>query len=153
MIPGYSLDRINNFVGRELGLSDWLIVDQEKIEQFAECTGDFQWIHVDVERCRKEGPFGAPIAHGFLSLSLLAALQMQLGCVPTGVRRAINAGVDQVKFQAPVLAGTRVRARVKLLSAEAKGDDRMLLVTRNVLEIEGNDKPALTANLIVMVYP
>lgn len=152
MIPNYSLDTLGDFVGKELGVSDWVVVDQHMINQFAESTGDHQWIHVDAERCKRESPFGAPIAHGFLTLSMLASLQMKLGTIPEGASRAMNCGVDQVKFQSPVLAGERVRARVTLKSADTKGTDRLLLVTGNVLEVEGKDRPALTADLVAMVY-
>lgn len=152
MIPNYSLDTLGDFVGKELGVSDWVVVDQNMIDQFAEGTGDHQWIHVDADRCKRESPFGAPIAHGFLTLSMLAALQMKLGVIPGGASRAMNCGVDQAKFLSPVLAGERVRARVTLKSADAKGADRLLLVTGNVMEVEGKDRPALTADLVAMVY-
>lgn len=117
MIPNYNLDTLGDFVGKELGVSDWVVVDQNMIIQFAESTGDHRWIHVDAERCKRESPFGAPIAHGFLTLSMLVSLQMKLGTIPKGASRAMNCGVDQVKFQSPVLAGERVRARVTLKSA------------------------------------
>ena len=152
MIPNYSLDTLGDFVGKELGVSDWVVVDQTMINQFAQSTGDHQWIHVDAERCKRESPFGAPIAHGFLTLSMLVPLQMQLGTIPAGVSRVMNCGVEQVKFQSPVLAGERVRARVTLKSVDAKGTSRLLLVTGNVMEVEGKDKPALTADLVAMVY-
>lgn len=152
MIPNYSLDTLGDFVGKELGVSDWVVVDQNMIDRFAEGTGDHQWIHVDADRCKRESPFGAPIAHGFLTLSMLAALQMKLGVIPGGASRAMNCGVDQAKFLSPVLAGERVRARVTLKSADAKGTDRLLLVTGNVMEVEGKDRPALTADLVAMVY-
>lgn len=152
MIPNYSLDTLGDFVGKELGVSDWVVVDQNMINQFAESTGDHQWIHVDAERCKRESPFGAPIAHGFLTLSMLVSLQMKLGTIPEGASRAMNCGVDQVKFQSPVLSGERVRARVTLKSVAAKGSDRLLLVTGNVMEVEGKDRPALTADLVAMVY-
>lgn len=152
-LPAYGMTTAAAHIGRQLGVSGWVLVDQARIDQFGACTGDRQWIHVDIERCRQESPFGGPVAHGFLTLSLLANLQMQLGALPPkGMSRAINAGVEGVRFQAPVLAGSRVRARVTLLSTEAKGADRILMVTQNVLEIEGSDKPALTANLVAMVY-
>jgi len=152
LIPNYTLDTLGDFIGKELGVSDWVVVDQRMIDLFAESTGDHQWIHVDVERCKRESPFGAPIAHGFLTLSMLASLQMKLGSIPQDASRAMNCGVDQVRFQQPVLAGERVRARVMLKSVVAKGSDRLLLVTGNVLEVEGKDRPALTADLVAMVY-
>jgi acyl dehydratase len=151
-IPGYTMATLPEFVGRELGVSPWITVDQSRIDAFAICTGDDQWIHVDVERARRESPFGAPIAHGFLTLSLLAKVQLELGAVPPDASRAINSGVNNVRFKAPVRAGGRVRARVSLLLAEPKGAGRILLVTRNVLEVEGETEPALTADVIAMVF-
>lgn len=151
-IPGYSLATLPQFVGQELGVSGWITVDQPRIDAFAVCTGDDQWIHVDVQRAKQESPFGAPIAHGFLTLSLLAKVQLELGAVPPDASRAINSGVNNVRFKAPVRAGRRVRARVSLLSAEPKGPGRTLLVTHNVIEVEGETDPALTADLIAMVF-
>lgn len=152
MTAEYRYDTVSQFVGRELGVSDWITVDQPRIDGFADCTGDRQWIHVDVERARRESPFGAPIAHGFLTLSLLAKLQMDLGVIPPDASRAINAGVNNVRFKAPVRADGRVRARVTLLSADAKGPDRLLLVTANVLEVEGEKEPAVSGELAAMVF-
>lgn len=150
--PEYNLDNIRYFVGRELGVSEWVTVEQSAISQFAECTGDHQWIHVDVERCRAESPFGAPIAHGFLTLSMVPALQMRMGMMPPGAARAINCGVNEVRFQSPVLAGERVRLRVVLQSVDGKGKTRLIAVTRNILEVEGKEKPALTADMVAMFY-
>jgi acyl dehydratase len=152
MSPRYSFDSLGEHVGQELGVSDWLSVDQAMIDGFAETTGDRQWIHVDVERCRKESPFGGTIAHGFLLLSLLAPLQMRLGLLPDDVARTINAGLGEVRFQAPVPAGGRVRLRVSLAAVEPKGEGRLLMVTRNVLEIDGQDKPALVAEMAALLY-
>ncbi|MGO1001260.1 MaoC family dehydratase [Lysobacter sp. CA196] len=152
MTQRYSFDTLGGQVGQELGVSAWLIVDQAMIDRFAETTGDRQWIHVDVERCRRESPFGGTIAHGFLLLSLLAPLQMQLGLLPEDVSRTINAGLGEVRFQAPVSAGERVRVRVTLASVEAKGEGRLLMITRNIMEIDGKDKPALVAEMAAMLY-
>src|SRR6201998_371113 len=114
----YSLATAPAFVGRDLGVSDWVIVDQERIDQFAACTGDRQWIHVDVERARRESPFGGPIAHGYLTLSLVAAMVMELGVVPPDAASGLNYGLDKVRFLAPVKPGARVRLRANLASAE-----------------------------------
>lgn len=152
MNPAYRFETVAQFVGKELGVTDWITVDQSRINGFADSTGDRQWIHVDVERARRESPFGAPIAHGFLTLSLLAKLQMDLGVIPPDASRAINAGVNNVRFKAPVRAGARVRARVTLLSAEAKSGDRLLLVTSNTLEVEGEKDPAVTGELTAMIF-
>src|SRR5262245_38590643 len=108
---GYKLAALHQFVGCELGVSDWLTVGQERIDQFAACTGDYQWIHVDVERARRESPFGAPIAHGYLTLALLPQFQYQMGLIPPEVAQTINYGLDRVRFLAPVKAGVRIRNR------------------------------------------
>ncbi|TJY59820.1 MaoC family dehydratase [Sinimarinibacterium sp. CAU 1509] len=152
MLQGYRFETLTDFVGKPLGLTQWHDVTQEQIQQFADCTGDHQWIHVDAVRCASESPFGAPVAHGFPTLSLLAKLLMDLGVVPTGVSRAINAGVDGVRFKAPVRAGSRVRARATIESARTKGDARALLVTSAALEVEGEDDPALAAQITLMLF-
>src|SRR5262245_6022436 len=125
-IPGYTMTTVPQFVGRELGTSDWMAVDQSRIDQFAACTGDHQWIHVDVERAKRESPFGGPIAHGYLTLSLVASLAMELGLIPPDAATGLNYGLDKVRFIAPVRAGARVRNRVSLLSAEAQSGGRLL---------------------------
>jgi acyl dehydratase len=146
-----NLDDLQKFVGRELGVSDWLTVDQSRIDQFAECTGDRQWIHVDVERAKRESPFGAPVAHGYLTLSLLAPTALEVFIRPAGITQAFNYGLDRVRFISPVKVGARVRNRIKLLSAEPKGGSRVLLSTENTIEIEGEEKPALTAVALAMI--
>ena len=108
-LTGYGFDTVHEFVGRELGVSDWITVDQESINKFADCTGDHQWIHVDVERSKEESPYGTTIAHGFLTLSLLAQLQYAVGIVPPDVAQAVNFGLDRVRFIAPVKSGSRIR--------------------------------------------
>lgn len=150
-LQGYALASIDQFVGRELGVSDWITVDQERINQFAECTGDKQWIHVDVERAQRESPFGTTIAHGFLTLSLLPMLQSSLGIVPSGVKAALNYGLDRVRFVTPVKVGSRIRDRVTLVAAEDKGGGRTLITTRQTVEIEGEDKPAMVADTLTML--
>lgn len=148
---GYSMNTLPEFVGRELGASGWVAVDQERIEQFAACTGDRQWIHVDVERARRESPFGGPVAHGYLSLALVAPLAMELGVVPPDAAAGLNYGLDKVRFLAPVKAGARVRNRVSVLSVDAQNGDRMLLKLQCTLEIEGEAKPALVAEMLCML--
>jgi acyl dehydratase len=148
---GYTLATINEFVGKELGVSDWITVDQQRINEFADCTGDHQWIHVDVERAQRESPFGGTVAHGYLTLSLLPAMQYQVGTVPGGVTAALNYGADKVRFITPVRAGARIRDRVTLLAVEDKGGGRLLLTSRHSVEIEGVDKPALVADTLAMV--
>src|SRR3954451_22444798 len=103
-VSGYTLSTLNQFVGQELGVSAWMTIDQERINQFANLTGDQQWIHVDVERARQESLFGTTIAHGYLTLSLAAAMSMELGIIPAGASQALNYGLDKVRFMAPVKA-------------------------------------------------
>ena len=149
--PQYCMATAPQFVGRDLGASDWVAVDQDRIDAFAACTGDRQWLHVDVERAKRESPFGAPIAHGYLTLSLVAAMVMQLGVIPPDAATGLNYGLDKVRFIAPVKAGGRVRARASLLSAEAHSGGRVLLKLACTLEIEGEAKPALVAELLCLL--
>ena len=150
-IPQYTMATAPQFVGRELGVSSWVVVDQDRIDQFAACTGDRQWIHVDVERAKRESPFGGPIAHGYLTLSLVAAMVMELGVIPPDAATGLNYGLDKVRFIAPVKAGARVRTRASLVSAEPQSGGRMLLKLQSTLEIEGEAKPALVAELLCML--
>jgi len=150
-IPNYSMATVPQFVGRSLGISEWVTVGQDRIDQFASCTGDRQWIHVDVERAKRESPFGGPIAHGYLTLSLVAAMVMELGVIPTDAVTGLNYGLDKVRFIAPVKAGSRVRMRAKLRAAEPQGDARVLLRLDCTLDIEGEAKPALVAELLCLV--
>jgi acyl dehydratase len=149
--PTYTMATAAQFVGSELGVSDWITVDQARIDEFAACTGDRQWIHVDVERARRESPFGGPIAHGYLILSLVAAMVMDLGVVPPDAASALNYGLDKVRFIAPVKAGARVRMRAKLASAEPQDGGRLLLKLQSTVEIEGEAKPAIVADLLCML--
>ena len=150
-ISGYNMANLSAFVGRELGVSEWTTVDQRRIDAFAACTGDRQWIHVDVERARRESPFGGTIAHGYLTLSLVASLAMEVGVVPADATAGLNYGLDKVRFMAPVRAGARVRNRIVLLSAEQKDGGRVLIKTQNTLQVEGEDKPALIAETLAML--
>jgi acyl dehydratase len=147
----YSMATVSQFVGRELGASDWVTVDQDRIDRFAACTGDRQWIHVDVERARRESLFGWPIAHGYLSLSLVAAMVMEIGVIPPDAATGLNYGLDRVRFIAPVKAGARVRTRANLLAVGAQSDGRVLLKLNCTLEIEGEAKPALVAELLCLL--
>jgi acyl dehydratase len=150
-LVGYSLSTITQFVGQELGVTEWMTIDQERINGFADFTGDQQWIHVDVERARRESPFGSTIAHGYLTLSLASSLQYELGIVPAGVSQALNYGLDKVRFLAPVKVGARIRDRVVLLAAEPQDKGRLLLKTRNTIEIEGETKPAMIAETLTLL--
>jgi acyl dehydratase len=151
-VPRFTLSELPQYVGKELGVSNWVTVDQARIDQFAECSGDRQWIHVDVARAKRESPYRAPIAHGYLTLALVAPLQMEIGAVPADSAAAFNYGLDKVRFLAPVKAGDRVRLRVALVNVEQKGGG-VVLKTSNTLEIEGSDKPALIAESLALITP
>lgn len=150
--PGLTFEGLRALIGQELGVSCWITVDQEKINQFAECTGDHQWIHVDVERTRRESPFRKPIAHGYLTLSLITAMAIDIDALPENAQAAFNHGLDNVRFVAPVTVGARVRMRSTLVSMEDKGPGQYLITTANTIEIEGDPRPALTAEALVMLY-
>jgi len=136
---------------RELGVTGWLTIDQASIDRFADLTGDRQWIHVDAERAARESPTGTTIAHGFLVLSLVARFGFELKLFPAEGARVLNYGLDRVRFLAPVTAGARVRDRVTLLESDEKSPGRTLLKARHTIEIEGEEKPALVADALVMV--
>ncbi len=128
-----------------------MTVDQDRINEFAHCTGDQQWIHVDVERAKKESPFGGPVAHGYLTLALLAELSMDIGVVPKDAKAAFNYGLDKVRFLAPVKSGARVRARISLIELTEQGGGRKLVKLNNTMEIEGESKPALIAETLAVL--
>jgi acyl dehydratase len=148
---GYSMKTLKDFVGKDVGVSGWHEVDQRRIDEFADCTGDRQWIHVDVERARRESPYGGTIAHGYLTLSLAAAMAIEAGVVPADAKAALNYGLDKVRFVAPVKAGARVRSRLVLMSVDAKAPDRVLIKFQSTIEIEGETRPALTAESLAML--
>lgn len=147
----YDVSTLEQFVGQELGVSDWLTVDQERINEFADCTGDHQWIHVDVERAQRESPLGSTIAHGYLTLALLPAMLTELNIVPEGVSQALNYGLDRVRFIAPVKAGARIRTRAVLLAVEPQNKGRLMLTLQNTVEIEDENKPALIAETLALL--
>ena len=150
-INEYSLATIDEFVGRELGVSNWALVDQARIDAFAQCTGDRQWIHVDAERAKRDSPYGGTIAHGYLTLSLLGAFLIEIGLIPEDASAGLNYGLDKVRFMTPVKAGARVRNRTTLLSVEKKDGGRVIVKTLNELQIEGEAKPALIAETLAML--
>jgi acyl dehydratase len=139
-------------VGQELGVSGWTAVDQDRIDAFADTTGDRQWIHVDVERARAESPYGTTIAHGFLTLSLIPALSKDNYRVDNA-KMGINYGLNKVRFLAPVSAGSRVRVRSVLVDARRVNDTTVDLTVRQTVELDGSDKPAAIAEVIArMVF-
>jgi acyl dehydratase len=137
-------------VGNELGTSDWVTITQEQVNKFAAATGDHQWIHVDVERANRESPFGGPIAHGYLSLSLLPMLGWQVYTIE-GARLGINYGSNKVRYPSPVPVGAQVRLRTTLNSAEQLTDGSLQLVMGQVLEIRDHLKPAVVAETVSRV--
>ena len=146
-----TLAELARCVGQEVAVSDWLTITQEQVNLFAQATGDHQWIHVDVERA-KAGPFGAPIAHGFLTLSLLPKL-VESALEIRGSRMGVNYGLNKVRFTAPVPVGSRLRGRVHLLACEPVEGDGMQLVCRVTVEREGSDKPVCIAESVTRRYP
>ena len=138
-------------IGKEIGVSSWVTVDQNRINAFADCTNDHQWIHVDVERAKKESPFGTTIAHGYLTLSLLADMSYEIGIVPQDVAAVFNYGLDKVRFLTPVKSGSRVRARATLTDVTEQAGGRKLLKVSNSIEIEGETKPALIAETLAVL--
>ena len=116
-----TLAGLSDRIGHELGLSDWVTIDQPRIDAFAACTGDRRWIHVDVERAKRESPFHSPIAHGYLTLAMVAPLAMEIGVIPKDAAAGLEYGIDKVRFLAPVPSGARVRLRVVLCRGRAEG--------------------------------
>jgi acyl dehydratase len=152
-VSNLTLAGLGERVGHELGLSDWVKIDQPRIDTFASCTGDRQWIHVDVERAKRESPFQGPIAHGYLTLAMVAPLAMQVGVIPIDAAAGLNYGIDKVRFLAPVPAGARVRLRVVLGGIEPKEGGRVIMKTLNTMEVEGSEKPALIAETLALLIP
>ena len=145
------VSELSSWVGREIGPGDWHEVTQERVDQFAEATGDHQWIHVDPARAA-EGPFGGTIAHGYLTLSLIPMLNWELWTF-TGAAMGVNYGSDKVRFLTPVRVGSRVRMRGKVLSVDPRPDGSLLVKNEVTIEVEGSDKPALIAHTLSLTVP
>ena len=137
-------------IGEEMGISSWITLDQTRIGEFAHCTGDHQWIHVDAERAARESPFGGTIAHGFLTLSLIAPTAFEVLVARVAPKSVVNYGLEKVRFYAPVRSGKRVRNRIKLSGVDDRGNGRYLVSTENTIEIEGEIKPALIAGALAI---
>ena len=150
-MPLVPVAELKDYIGKELGSSQWLSIDQERINQFAECTGDHQFIHVDPEKA-KLTPFGGTIAHGFLSLSLLPMLMEKIMIMPQGLKMAVNYGLDSVRFIQPVKVNSKVRLVVTLVDANEKNPGQWLLKAKAVLEIEGSAKPAYIAEPLTLCF-
>jgi acyl dehydratase len=146
-----NLQSLREFVGREIGITDWLQITQERIALFAEATEDRQWIHLDGERARRESPYGTTIAHGFLTLSLMSHFMGEGIQIRSGVRMSVNYGLNRVRFPSAVRAGSRIRARIALLALKDLPD--ALEVTLSVtIETEGANKPCCVAEWVVRHY-
>jgi acyl dehydratase len=150
-MPIASLDDIRSRVGEEIGVSSWIEIDQQRIDTFADATEDHQFIHVDPQAAAAAG-LGGTIAHGFLSLSLLSRMAAEASLLPDGLKMAINYGLDRVRFLAPVRSGKRVRGRFTLDSIEEKAPGQWLLRHTVTVEIEGEDKPALSAVWLGLMF-
>jgi acyl dehydratase len=142
-----SVDDAVAMIGEELGVSRWVDIDQRRIDAFADVTMDHQWIHVDVEKAEAESPYGATIAHGFLTLSLIPGVSKD-NYIVQNAKMGINYGLNKVRFLNPVTAGSRVRVRSQLADAAKVGDDTVNLTVRHTVEIDGVEKPAAVAELI-----
>lgn len=145
------VSELTSYIGKDLGHSDWMTIDQERVNQFAECTGDHQFIHIDEEKA-KQTPFGGTIAHGFLSLSLLPVLSSGLLIRPEGLKMAVNYGLDSLRFIQPVRVGSRVRLQVSVVDVTEKNPGQWLVKARSTLEIEGQDKPAFIAEGLTLYF-
>lgn len=150
-MPLASLTEIKSRIGEEIGVSGWIAIDQARIDKFADATEDRQFIHVD-PAAATQTPFGGTIAHGFLSLSLLSRMGAEALLVPEGLKIAINYGLDRVRFLAPVRSGNRVRGRFVLDSVEEKAAGQVLMRHNVTVEIEGEDKPALSAVWLALMF-
>ena len=150
-MPLATLDEIRKRIGEEVGVSSWILVDQARIDAFADATEDRQFIHVDPESAAQT-PFGGTVAHGFLSLSLLSRMGAEAMLLPDTLTMAINYGLDRVRFLAPVRAGSRVRGRFRLDSVEERAPGQVLMRHTVTVEIEGEDKPALTAEWLGLMF-
>ncbi|HEX4789585.1 MAG TPA: MaoC family dehydratase [Actinospica sp.] len=141
---------LKSLVGQEIGVSDWVTIEQDRIDRFADATGDHQWIHVDPKRA-ENGPFGSTIAHGFLTLSLIPALAWQVYTVE-GARLSVNYGLNKLRFITPVKVGSRVRARLAVASVEDVPGDALQVATTVTVELDGAEKPAAVAETLTRVF-
>ena len=146
-----TLNALKEYAGKEIGVSEWMVVKQDRINQFAEATEDPQWIHVDRDRAKVESPFGVTIAHGFLTLSLISRLMKDVIHISSGSRLTINYGLNRVRFPAPVRERSKIRGRFTLVSFQDRGEAQEAVFDVSV-ESEGNDKPCCVAEWIVRYY-
>ncbi|WP_299665801.1 MaoC family dehydratase [uncultured Ruegeria sp.] len=139
-------------IGEEIAVSGWLRVDQSRIDAFADCANDHQWLHTDPVRAKAESPFGTTIAHGFLTLAMLTELQRDAGAWPGDVASTVNYGLEGVRFISPVPSGALIRNRAVCSEVSQKKESAWLVKLENTLEIEGQDKPALVATNLLMMF-
>jgi acyl dehydratase len=147
-----SPESLKELVGQEIAVTDWFNVTQERIQQFADATLDHQWIHVDVERARRESPFKAPIAHGFLTLSLLPHFMHEAFQIKDGIKLGVNYGLNRVRFVSPVRAGSNIRARIALQSLKEVPPNGVEVVFNATVEVEGGEKPCCVAEWVARYY-
>lgn len=147
-----SLAALKELTGQEVGASEWFTVTQERIQQFADATLDHQWIHVDVERAKRESPFGAPIAHGFLTLSLLPHFMHEALAISETLRMGVNYGLNRLRFVSPVRSGANIHARFKLLSVKDVEPDGVEVVYEATVEAQNSQKPCCVAEWVVRYY-
>ena len=150
--PPISLAAYQAMVGQEIGVSSWHLIDQSRIDVYADVIEDHQFIHVDPERAKKETAFGGTVAHGFLTMSLMSIMSYEVMPVIEGTTMGVNYGFDKLRFISPVRAGRRVRGRFTLAEARLRKDKELQLRTNVTVEIEGEDKPALVADWIGLIY-
>ena len=150
-MPLVPVNELSQYVGKELGRSDWMKIDQQRVNLFAEATGDFQFIHVDPEKAAKT-PFGSTIAHGFLTLSLIPKLMLDVLVLPEGMKMVVNYGLDSVRFIQPVKVDSNVRLKVELAQVTEKKPGQWLLKATVTLEIEGEEKPAYIAEPLSLCF-
>jgi acyl dehydratase len=150
MSASSALQEMKKIIGTEVFLSGWKEITQKQINQFAECTADYQWIHVDVEKAAK-GPFGTTVAHGFLTLSSIPFFTYQMPLQFEGSQLTLNYGLNKVRFLNPVLTGSKIRDRIVLAEVEERPDNRLLVTLSHTVEIEGQNKPACVAEGLLMV--
>ena len=145
------VEKMKKRIGEELGLTDWFKMDQGRIDKFADCTLDHQWIHVDKEKAA-QGPFGQTIAHGYLTVSLLPHFSSDISVVPEGTMMAINYGMNKLRLVNPVKSDARIRDRIVLSDVVEKEGGRILVTTTHTIEIEGEEKPAMVAEVLSMFF-
>jgi acyl dehydratase len=150
--PPVSLETYQNMVGQEVGVSSWHLVDQERINLYADVIEDHQFIHIDPERARRETSFGATVAHGFLTMSLLSIMSYEVMPVIQGTTMGVNYGFDKLRFVSPVRSGSRVRGRFKLTEAKLRKPNELQSRTNVTVEIEGEERPALVADWLGLIY-